>query len=435
MSAERKKMKNKKTLYWLLETFILLAAFILPNFTALSVTYQFPKLSSQMSLACAMITLCVIVLLYLQIKANSLWQKYWHAWKKQIPLLIFIAFSLLSCLWTTDINASIYEISLMFIAALVGVFLAVQYSPKRLLEIFQIFGALCILSSLILIIVQPQLGRLMNPQFQGAWRGIFWHRNHLGSLAAFFSTLFLLGIALNIKKPLQVILNGIFFILSTVLVIGSRSATGMIIFVLLNGFFLFALLWLKIRRHLSRKHYIFALVLGIIILILCLTNLDLIFGTLGRDTSLTGRIPLWQDLVSHVWAQKPILGYGFGALWNDQDFRNSMQLKQKWIYQVFFADNGYLDILLNTGIIGLLIFLVYLFTTGFHCVKTFLKEVNMISLFPLITFIYVVLANISYSFLFEVDQFVWMLLVISSVLAASWSEINIPASKEINPQP
>jgi exopolysaccharide production protein ExoQ len=252
----------------------------------------------------------------------------------------------------------------------------------------------------------------------------------------FFSAIFLLKTAMVRHLRVQFIVNVVLFILATVLVFGSGSAAGILIFFILNGLLLLAFLWLKFRNYLKKKHYLGLAIGGGIIAVLFLTNLNFIFGLLGRNTSLTGRIPLWAELISHVWVQKPILGYGFGALWNQEAFRISMQTKVGWLYPVYFSDNGYLDLLLNTGLIGLSLFIVFFVVTGERCGRVFLKTASLISLFPLLTFGYVLLANISYSFLLEVDQFVWMLLVIGAVMSVRMLDvIKIKGNKINNPQP
>jgi O-antigen ligase len=119
-----------------------------------------------------------------------------------------------------------------------------------------------------------------------------------------------------------------------------------------------------------------------------------------------------------VWPERPVLGYGYGALWNQTSFRLELQELHGWPYPVFFSDNGYLDLLLNLGVIGLVLFLVFFLITGYRTVKHLGQERTPASFFPLMIWTYVGLANLSYSFLLEVDQFVWMLLVMAAVWSA-----------------
>ena len=68
--------------------------------------------------------------------------------------------------------------------------------------------------------------------------------------------------------------------------------------------------------------------------------------------SLTGRIPLWEYLTRQVLEQ-PLLGYGFGAFWSAE------RLVTVWSavgWPAVVAHNGPLDLVLGTGLVGLVLF-------------------------------------------------------------------------------
>jgi O-antigen ligase len=72
------------------------------------------------------------------------------------------------------------------------------------------------------------------------------------------------------------------------------------------------------------------------------------------DLTFTGRLPLWEviwdEITKHYWA-----GYGFGAFWDVAGSDNSFGLSKSvgWLGVVGQAHNGYLDLFLQTGLIGL----------------------------------------------------------------------------------
>ena len=314
-------MNIKRICSTIIDVFIIIAAFILTNLTAFSVTEQFPPMSNLFVLTWIGVLTGMVALVFIQLKFLTMWGDYIKAWKKQLPLITFVAFCICTLIWSVYFTASMYELAAMIFATLIGVYLAVRYKPETGFEILRYFGIFSIIASYILLLAAPPLARLDNPVFNGAWRGIFWHRNHLGSLMAFFSAIFLIKAATVKHLRVQLGLNIILYVLSVVLIFGSRSATGILIFFFLNGLLVLTFLWLKFRQSLKKYHYIGMAIVGGIIIVLLLSNLNFIFGLVGRDTSLTGRIPLWVDLLSRTWSQKPILGYGFGALWNQEAFR------------------------------------------------------------------------------------------------------------------
>jgi O-antigen ligase len=78
-------------------------------------------------------------------------------------------------------------------------------------------------------------------------------------------------------------------------------------------------------------------------------------GNPEAAANLTGRVPLWQALIDQVW-QHPWLGAGFAAFWSPS---NVAQLGSSAVLGRASAHNGYLEELLNTGVVGLTILLAF----------------------------------------------------------------------------
>jgi hypothetical protein len=66
---------------------------------------------------------------------------------------------------------------------------------------------------------------------------------------------------------------------------------------------------------------------------------------LGRDSTFTGRTDIWAELVPVV-KQGPILGCGFGGYWTPET---------RAIHIVGQAHNGYLEVLMELGFVGLVL--------------------------------------------------------------------------------
>jgi exopolysaccharide production protein ExoQ len=78
-------------------------------------------------------------------------------------------------------------------------------------------------------------------------------------------------------------------------------------------------------------------------------------GNVQGTEKLTGRLPLWQALFEAV-LQHPWLGVGFAAFWNPL---NIARLGSSAVYGKESAHNGYLEELINTGVVGLTILLAF----------------------------------------------------------------------------
>jgi O-antigen ligase len=80
-------------------------------------------------------------------------------------------------------------------------------------------------------------------------------------------------------------------------------------------------------------------------------------GSAQYTSTLTGRLPLWDILIPEI-AQHPWLGVGFAAFWNPSNVYKIEQLAgETWVS----AHNGFLEELLNTGVVGLAILLAFHF--------------------------------------------------------------------------
>jgi len=139
------------------------------------------------------------------------------------------------------------------------------------------------------------------------WRGIFTHKNRLGTMSCIFLITFF-SLIKNHPKNLFWILG---FILSIILILGSGSATSYLV-----GIVIFPIMIL-IRSILLSPKPITILLLIFILVCTIFINYSSIFSSnillneitkyFGRDITLSGRIIIWQFVVEDIKKQ-PILG-------------------------------------------------------------------------------------------------------------------------------
>jgi exopolysaccharide production protein ExoQ len=78
--------------------------------------------------------------------------------------------------------------------------------------------------------------------------------------------------------------------------------------------------------------------------------------------TLSGRIDIW-DFVNFEIAKRPFLGWGYRSIWLVGPDSPVFVDGRGWITKMPSAHNGYLDTILDTGHIGLALFLVFVVTT------------------------------------------------------------------------
>jgi O-antigen ligase len=354
----------------------------------------------------------VVILMVVNLFVRKELKTFAHVWSRNYWLILFLFYSLASLLWTVYFSATIYELTLLFFSSFAAAYFAIRYRLSGSINLMTGIAMFCVVASFYIVFF-TRGGVMQNVPFVGSWNGLFWHRNHTGSLMAFFSTIFLLRLIMdNGLFLLGKVVCSIFYVLSVVHVFGSRSAAGILVYMLLNMVVLLFYFWLRFREKLTMKHY-YAFALAVMIgFIVFLSNTDFFFGLLGRNSSLTGRIPLWKDLFSNFYLAKPIFGYGYGALWMQESFRVLMQSRHNWPYPVYFADNGFFDILLNLGLVGFVLFLAMYLKAVFRNVRLIVNNQAWRPIILILILLYVFVGNLAYSFLLEVDHFVWMWLVV-----------------------
>jgi exopolysaccharide production protein ExoQ len=416
-------LRSKFPLFFkVLEASAVFFAIALVNINSLARFRQFPEVDNYSDnepwyLLTAVLTL---LLMWLLLREHHLLTEYLMTWKNNVALILFLVYALSTILWTVYIPATLYKWMFLLFSSLSAGYIALRYGRGGVVRILTWAGAIFTILSILVVAYFPFVGIMQNKIFFGSWNGIFWHRNHTGNIFAFFNMVFLLRFLLDDQATkLHKIVFALLYLLSAAMVFGSRSATGVFVFLFLHLAVGLTFAWLKLRQRLASWHYYlvgFVLLAGFLVFI---TNTGFFFGLLGRTANMTGRVPVWQDLFGRVFAERPVFGYGYGALWMQKRFRIDMEIRHGWSNQVYFADNGFFDILLNTGLIGFALFLLVYLPLGIRSARQAIAGKSWLYFIPLLTFLYVLIGNLTYSFLLEVDQFVWLLLVIMVFLTTS----------------
>jgi O-antigen ligase len=349
---------------------------------------------------------------------RGLLKNYVNAWKKNWPLTLFIGIAFLSLIWSVSPGATLYRTLVLLFSTLLGAYIGIRYDTRDLLNILFWFGAVVVILCFAFALYFPGFGTMQGSPYFGAWNGIFWHKNYMGSILALLNCIFLIRFTVGVRnRDKTAILDGIFYLLSLALVYLSRSAAGYIVAILLNFLVFLAWAWLKRMDRLRPVHYYLILGSFAVAGVLLFLNLNFVLGLFNRDSSITGRVPMWRYLLAHVINQRPWFGYGFGAMWTIEAFRIQIQQAIGWPFPIQIRDNGFIDILLHVGIIGLGVFLVNFLLMYVKTIKFAFRRPALEFFFPLIVMIYALVANISFSLFLEVDAFVWLLMVACLFLA------------------
>jgi len=402
-----------KTSLTFLEKVIIYLVLLLANLRALVFVFLFPDTSRPFGAAWFEIllwVLCTASMVHLIYRDGNV-SNYLGTWRRNSLLVLFLGLAMLSIFWSVAPVASVFRIFELIFATVLAAYFGMKLMPEKMMEILFWFGAILIILSIALVYGAPPTGTMYWAPFHGAWRGVYWHRNHLASVTAFLSVVYLCRLILAVqKRNTKGILDGVFYVLSLAILYFSKSATGYIVFLVLNFSVLVILLWLRLNPHLKKKHYLLLLGLGTVFILLALMNLNLIFGLFNRDATMTGRVGLWSHLLD-IASERPWLGHGFGAVWTIDAFREQIRQLVGWTSQPLIGDNGFIDIFLHLGGVGVILFISVLALGIIRSLRYAIAEKTLAGFFPVLVFIYALFANITFSLFIETEVFVWFLIV------------------------
>src|SRR6266545_5779889 len=183
-----------RSLWKALNVLILIFVIILANLRAFSFWTLFPDVSSFLGGAWAEIVLWVFTfgLVILILWQDRLLGNYIFFWKRNPWLLAFLMLTLVSTFWSIEPSVTVYRSLELIFTSLIGAYIGIRYDIKGLLRILLWTGILFVMISFIIAINLPEMGRMFNPPYGGAWRGIYWNKNHLAGIMSLLNSVFLL---------------------------------------------------------------------------------------------------------------------------------------------------------------------------------------------------------------------------------------------------
>jgi O-antigen ligase len=318
-------------------------------------------------------------------------------------IIILIYFSIY---WSQVADITFRRAVAITLTQIFGIYVGCTFSWKNILKIMQISFALSSILSLIFIIFLP--GISIDPTFGDSFRGVYLHKNSLGIFMAVSTLIWIFSLygSLVDKNKKSTIINLTFLSLSLCLLLLSRSKTSFLVM-------LVTLIAVTLVKSIFSKKYgltVFSIISFTLLIFISFIgkNFEVILALLGKDATLTGRIPLWK-MVWECFLEKPFFGFGYSGFWSIP------QSGSYYISEVLFdspnAHNGYIDILINIGIFGILFFLYSLQKNIFLSIELIHSKRNYLSLIPFALFTFFTIYNITESFLLVQNSFTWIIFV------------------------
>ncbi len=276
--------------------------------------------------------------------------------RRSWPVFLVVGWILLTSQWAPypDLTYRRSGFLLVTTVALFGLAIA-SPDPARFFRMLILVSGLVMTINVLGTLVLPGLS--IGPD--GAVTGMHSHKNSAGQIALVSYLAWLVAAVMNRDLRWRAI-----FLLGAVVWFGflvlTQSKTSLGIAVLAPFGMLITLQVLK-TEGLVRIAFVamlvgVAAVAWVLMLGAGLTGGEVAVLAVG-DLTFTGRTDLWEYLWNEI-ANHPARGFGYGSFWHTGFRYSPINFASGWVATAGQAHNGYLDLILQTGFIGLALALV-----------------------------------------------------------------------------
>jgi exopolysaccharide production protein ExoQ len=293
-----------------------------------------------------------------------------------------------------------------------GLYFASQFSIKKQVKLIALAFFIGSVMSLIVVFAVPTIG-LHFIDHPGAWKGVYGYKNILGSMMIIsaFSFCFLPKNSHNynvLNNFIYQIYKWLGLSLSIFLMLCSTSKTSLVVSIVLS-----LMLFLYSKYRWQGKTTVVFLDIAILIIgglaTVLIGSWSEILIAIGRDPTLTGRTPMWGVALSRLM-ERPLLGFGRSAFWAPgSKYAKEAGLALADGFIPPHGHNGFIDMALDVGLIGLTLFAITFFITYFRALKLAYAAKEPENLWYLAFLIFLVMNNLTESFLLYKTNIFWTL--------------------------
>jgi len=345
------------------------------------------------------------------------------------PVVVFLLYCLVSALWA-DYPFVTLKRWIRAVADIVMVLVILtDPAPEAAFRwVLSRVAYVLVPLSVLLIRFYPEIGRWYSPSGEQMWTGVGTSKNGLGALCMVAG----IGVLWNWLAPFsskswdrirQRIALGTVFLIMLYLLWISDSKTALMCFLLASTVF-------AIPRLFLTPSIVSVLVVGIIASCYAVLIAGVGGGALeamGRNASLTGRTRVW--VIVRRFVENPWLGAGYESFWIGERQATLTGFGGNQ------AHNGYLEIYLNLGWVGVML-LTVIIATGYRNVMTEIRSNPALGRLKVALF----LIGIVYNFTeagFKMMSTVWIVFLWATmaVPTAQLSEVRSAVSRFVTRRP
>ncbi|MBL4830551.1 MAG: O-antigen ligase family protein [Aliivibrio sp.] len=324
------------------------------------------------------------------------------------PLLICVV-ALLSSLLSFNITSSLPKSIALTGGLVFAIAFVITQKKDDALDTFLLAIFWALLISFFVSLLMPSIGiddGSNDPDHLGLWQGIFGFKNNLGRTCAFFLLILYFKTVHGNNYKWYV------WLLPIILLIMSKSTTPSIALISSIGAFQF--FRLSKRMSISAK-IMFIPILSFLILLAVKSVEFIIVEIFNKDLSGSGRSEMWQVILKNI--DYSLFGYGFGGVfWGEGN--PAEYIIGRFYYHLGHAHNGFIDALIDMGLIGFISYFIVLAFPLIHAIRKF-SSGNKIYSISILTLVFLILYSLSGSSFLKQNNLLFIIYSIS-VFYPNW---------------
>lgn len=331
------------------------------------------------------------------------WRRLLREMTLAVPIMMLIGWMTLSALWSVDSSNTMHRALHMIDHVLFAFYLMARFTWRELIALLvRSFGVIVGLSFLM-VAVFPELGFSTLNGYRDAWRGAFSEKNALGAAMSIGTLIAAYSYAIQANRRWVALLVGLGAFL---LLVMSRSATSTV--ALLTDAGLFIVITALVRHNYSvwRAGALLMMGTGIVAAAVIAINTDSINQVVHRSSDMTGRTEIWHYVTKEI-ARNPVFGYGYG-FW-DAVSKPRLQIWQALGWPTPHAHDEWLDMTLQTGVIGLFLEILCWLTASLRSLRYTITTSDSRAIFGGLVVVNMLLRSISETIMADpaISSWIW----------------------------
>lgn len=324
-------------------------------------------------------------------------------------LSLFLLVVSLSGFWS-DTPEIAMKASLAYVgASAVAIYIGKQYNWTELFRLFRWISFFGVIFSIYYAQFKPSIGRHMK-----GWSGILGHPNQFAFFMALTAVLWFLY---ALYSPKQRRLSAVVILLALFSLQNANSGASKVLVIVLLSLWFYLNFVKRLPVQWAFISVVLFMIVSTILIVVISDNLEsIVVGGLGKDMTLTGRTEFWPQIIDKI-NQRPFLGYGAASFWQpwrglEDPAREIIVVKTQ--FKPPHSHNGFLDLALQLGWVGLGLFVLSFFNNLAKAV-TYLTRAKLPEAgLPLVLLTYTIMTNITETGLFGVTS-VWFWYIVLTV--------------------